>query len=270
MHHVLTALLVPACKATTAADGVFFKQRPRRAAPPAGPWGGLETCRRTQDPVAAAAAAADEAAGERLFRLAAQYIALAAALQPGKEVYRRSLGVVRELLPRPALRAGALLAADPAAAGTCHERRAPAARPPAEARPARALGRAATPARPPAGGSAAGLWPTRMACAPRTSAAARPRPPPARRRGTGARPPGRADCRVLPRRAPDAARARRRVRLGDVAAVKACHDPSLPAGHAFWVALHSRPAGVYFVAGARRRAHAKSCMIRWWASVSAC
>jgi len=235
----------------------FFKQRPRRAAPPAGPWGGLETCRRAQDPVAAAAAAADEAAGERLFRLAAQYIALAAALQPGKEVYRRSLGVVRELLPRPALRAGALLAADPAAAGTCHERRAPAARPPAEARPARALGRAATPARPPAGGSAAGLWPTRMACAPRTSAAAR-------------RPPGRAYGRALPRRAPDAARARRRVRLGDVAAVKACHDPSLPAGHAFWVALHSRPAGVYFVAGARRRAHAKSCMIRWWARVSAC
>ena len=100
--------------------------RPRGAAPPAGLRVGSETCCRAQDPVAAAAAAADEAAGERLFRLAAQYIALAAALQPGKDVYRRSLGVVRELLPRPALRAGALLAADPAAAGTCHERRAPA------------------------------------------------------------------------------------------------------------------------------------------------
>ena len=77
-----------------------------------------------QDPGAAAAAAADEEASERLFRLAAQYIVLAFALQPGKEVYRRSLGVVRELLPRPALRCGTLLAADPATAGTCHERRA--------------------------------------------------------------------------------------------------------------------------------------------------
>ena len=78
-----------------------------------------------QDPGAAAAAAADEEASERMFALAAQYIVLAFALQPGKEVYRRSLGVVRELLPLPAMRAGALLAADPASAATCHERRAP-------------------------------------------------------------------------------------------------------------------------------------------------
>ena len=60
-----------------------------------------------------------------MFALAAQYIVLAFAQQPGKEVYRRSLGVVRELLPLPAMRAGALLAADPASAATCHERRAP-------------------------------------------------------------------------------------------------------------------------------------------------
>lgn len=43
----------------------------------------------------------------------------------------------------------------------------------------------------------------------------------------------------------------RRVVLGDVAAVKVVHDPSLPDGHAFWVELHSLPAGTYFVAGAR-------------------
>lgn len=42
----------------------------------------------------------------------------------------------------------------------------------------------------------------------------------------------------------------RRVVLGDVAAVKVVHDPSLPDGHAFWVELHSLPAGTYFVAGA--------------------
>ena len=38
--------------------------------------------------------------------------------------------------------------------------------------------------------------------------------------------------------------------LGDVAAVKVVHDPSLPDGHAFWVELHSLPPGTYFVAGA--------------------
>ena len=40
-----------------------------------------------------------------------------------------------------------------------------------------------------------------------------------------------------------------RVALDDVADVKPCMDPSLPAGHAFWVSLHSLPTGLYFVAG---------------------
>lgn len=40
-----------------------------------------------------------------------------------------------------------------------------------------------------------------------------------------------------------------RVALEDVADVKPCMDPSLPAGHAFWVSLHSLPTGLYFVAG---------------------
>lgn len=36
--------------------------------------------------------------------------------------------------------------------------------------------------------------------------------------------------------------------LSDVACVKPCNDPSLPPGYAFWVSLHSRTQGLYFVA----------------------
>ncbi|KXZ54112.1 hypothetical protein GPECTOR_5g214 [Gonium pectorale] len=57
---------------------------------------------------------AREARLRALFGAAAQYITLAAALQPGKDIYRRSLAVVRPLLPLPFLRAGYLTA--PAAA----------------------------------------------------------------------------------------------------------------------------------------------------------
>ncbi|KAK9826480.1 hypothetical protein WJX81_003553 [Elliptochloris bilobata] len=146
----------------------------------------------SQDPGAAAAAAADEEASERMFRLAAQYIVLAFALQPGKEVYRRSLGVVSELLPRPALCAGALLAADPASAGTCHER-----------------------------------WERCWFVADQDGFRSADR-----------------GAQGQPAQAPP----RHKVALGEVAAVKAVHDPSLPDGHAFWVALASHPAGLYFVA----------------------
>ncbi|EFJ43333.1 hypothetical protein VOLCADRAFT_121444 [Volvox carteri f. nagariensis] len=45
-----------------------------------------------------------------LFTAAAQYICLAAALQPGRDIYRRSLAVVKPLLPLPFLRAGYLMA----------------------------------------------------------------------------------------------------------------------------------------------------------------
>lgn len=42
------------------------------------------------------------------FQLAAQYITLAQALQPAKEVYRKSMQVLRHMLPLPALRSGYL------------------------------------------------------------------------------------------------------------------------------------------------------------------
>ena len=39
------------------------------------------------------------------------------------------------------------------------------------------------------------------------------------------------------------------VELADVLDVKPCVDPSLPEGHAFWLALHSQPQGLFFVSG---------------------
>ena len=36
--------------------------------------------------------------------------------------------------------------------------------------------------------------------------------------------------------------------LADIAAVKMCNEPSLPLGAAFWVSLHSKPQGMFFVA----------------------
>lgn len=43
-----------------------------------------------------------------LLAVAAQYICLAHALQPSKDIYRKSLSVVRQMLPLPFLRAGYL------------------------------------------------------------------------------------------------------------------------------------------------------------------
>jgi len=58
-----------------------------------------------------------DAAARALFGTAAQYIALASALQPGKEIYRKSLSVVRQMLPLPFLRAGYLSAPLPRSLG---------------------------------------------------------------------------------------------------------------------------------------------------------
>ncbi len=41
--------------------------------------------------------------------------------------------------------------------------------------------------------------------------------------------------------------------------VKPCMDPSLPEGHAFWLALHSQPQGLFFIAGAVLRG---SCSLK--------
>ena len=58
---------------------------------------------------------------QSLFQRAAQYVCLAFALEPFKEVYRRSLAVVRAQLPLPFLRSGYLLAVRPDSAGKAKE-----------------------------------------------------------------------------------------------------------------------------------------------------
>lgn len=67
------------------------------------------------------AAAAQQAAARRAYASAAQYIALAAAMQPGKEVYRKSLAIVKPLLALPFLRVGYLAAPAADTIGTINE-----------------------------------------------------------------------------------------------------------------------------------------------------
>lgn len=63
-----------------------------------------------QDPEHAMSEKKGQAIAQKLFGLAAQYILLAHALQPRKEVYKKSLNVVKPLLPLPLLRSGLLTA----------------------------------------------------------------------------------------------------------------------------------------------------------------
>ena len=75
-----------------------------------------------QDPDHAVSEKAGEAVAQQLFGLAAQYILLAHALQPGKEVYKKSLHVIRPLLPLPLLRSGPLTALALQDTQLCRER----------------------------------------------------------------------------------------------------------------------------------------------------
>lgn len=74
-----------------------------------------------QDPDHAISEKEGEAVAQQLFGLAAQYILLAHALQPSKEVYKKSLHVIKPLLPLPHLRAGLLTAMKPQDAELCRE-----------------------------------------------------------------------------------------------------------------------------------------------------
>jgi hypothetical protein len=73
-------------------------------------------------PTAGARGGGQQLAAERAiqstFAHAAQYISLAYAMQPGKQVYADSLSAVQRLLPLPWLRSGPLLAVHPQTAGT--------------------------------------------------------------------------------------------------------------------------------------------------------
>lgn len=157
----------------------------------------------------------------RTFALAAQYILLSYVLQPAKEVYSKSLQVIKQLLPLPHLRAGRLLAVAPHSWDAVPER-----------------------------------WIVIMFVLDQAgfrTVAAHDQP---------AAPSQQAPAELQESdRAQDSQHAQRasasddrqqadsyQMELSDVACVKPCNDPSLPPGYAFWVSLHSRTQGLYFVA----------------------
>lgn len=158
-----------------------------------------------------AAHVAAERAVKAAFAHAAQYIALAYALQPDKPggPYRDSLAAVQRLLPLPHLRAGPLRCVAPETAGSPNERWT-AAWFALDAGGLRA-------ARPPVADSAA--------------AAA-------------------ASVNGSPMAAAAAAAALPAImwQLQDITSVRTVCDPSLPAGHAFWLGLAASPAGAYLIA----------------------
>lgn len=164
-------------------------------------------------PLAAAATAGggDRAASERAiqatFAHAAQYIVLAYAMQPGKRVYADSLAAVQRLLPLPFLRSGPLLAVRPGTEGSPREEWV---------------------------NCWFGLDSARMAAVrpPAALAAAAAAHPPASSSGSS----GTAGAAHLAAAPPAIA-----LELADVADARLAADPSLPAGAALWVSLHSKP-----------------------------
>lgn len=149
-----------------------------------------------------------EAAVRNLFTIAAQYICLAYALQPHREVYRRSLSLVKTFLPLPFLRAGPLIAPAPSPLGDLDDawRR---------------------------------IWfvldhvSLRSATSLESSLAAATAPD-----SRGAPRPSQRAVDEHPISLP----------LLSITAVRRCNDPGLPEGAAFWVSLEGQAGGVYLVA----------------------
>ena len=160
--------------------------------------------------------AARAAAARALFGTAAQYIALAAALQPAKEIYRKSLAVVRPMLPLPFLRAGHLSAPRPRGLGGLGEvfRREWFVLDERSLRAASHMESTLSAAGGAGAGGGGGVGSAAAGGGGNAAAAA-------------AAAAAEEDPLVL--------------ELGDVTAVRRCADPSLPEGEAFWVGLHSRP-----------------------------
>ncbi len=164
-------------------------------------------------PLAAAATAGggDRAASERAiqatFAHAAQYIVLAYAMQPGKRVYADSLAAVQRLLPLPFLRSGPLLAVHPGTEGSPREEWVncwfglDSVRMAAVRPPAALAAAAAAHHHASSSGSSGAAGAAHLAAAPPAIA----------------------------------------LELADVADARLAADPSLPAGAALWVSLHSKP-----------------------------
>lgn len=159
-----------------------------------------------------------DAAARALFATAAQYIALAAALQPGKEIYRKSLSVVRQMLPLPFLRAGYLSAPLRRSLGGLGE---------VYRREWFVLDHASLRA-------ASHMESTLSAASAGVLAQQQQQQQQRGAKAAAAAAAAEEDPLVL--------------ELSDVITARRCSDPSLPEGEALWVCLASRPMGVYLVA----------------------
>lgn len=165
----------------------------------------------SSDPAAEQQRTTQDAVVNGYFAIAAQYICLAHALQPQKDVYRKSLSIVKQMLALPFLRVGYLLAPAADTIGTINE---------TWIKQWFVLDhssfRTASPVE--ISLSQAGSGVLTQASQMQQSAAGGPHEAPL----------------VLP--------------LRDVMSVRRCNDPSLPAGEAFWICLQQMRQGIYFVA----------------------
>lgn len=159
------------------------------------------------------------------FALAAQYILLSYVLQPTKEVYSKSLQVIRQLLPLPNLRAGRLLAIDVQLLDAVLEKWSLCS---------------------------FTLNETGFRAAKMPSAAPEKQQPDGIRQGSDAEGAAEATDQNAAATASGGEIMHQPkgydIELSDIVCVKPCNDPSLPPGYAFWVSLHSRTQGLYFVA----------------------
>lgn len=174
-----------------------------------------------QEAVSGGAEPTSEAVLRRTFALAAQYILLSYVLQPAKEVYSKSLQVIKQLLPLPHLRAGRLLAVAADSLGAVPERWLVSMFVLDQAG-----FRIVAPHDQPAASS------QQVAAESQESHVGEESQKAQQESGSG------------DEQQPDSYQ----IGLSDVACVKPCNDPSLPPGYAFWVSLHSRTQGLYFVA----------------------
>ncbi|KAL3142190.1 hypothetical protein ABBQ38_002540 [Trebouxia sp. C0009 RCD-2024] len=183
--------------------------------------GEVQNASAQQEAVSGGAEPTSEAVLRRTFALAAQYILLSYVLQPAKEVYSKSLQVIKQLLPLPHLRAGRLLAVAADSLGAVPERWLVSMFVLDQAG-----FRIVAPHDQPAASS------QQVAAESQESHVGEESQKAQQESGSG------------DEQQPDSYQ----IGLSDVACVKPCNDPSLPPGYAFWVSLHSRTQGLYFVA----------------------
>eukprot|EP00878_Enallax_costatus_P020836 GHUV01022040.1.p1 GENE.GHUV01022040.1~~GHUV01022040.1.p1 ORF type:complete len:347 (+),score=111.87 GHUV01022040.1:674-1714(+) len=150
-----------------------------------------------------------------LMAVAAQYICLAHALQPSKDIYRKSLSVVRQMLPLPFLRAGYLTAPRARSIGSVTEtyRRDWFVLDHRSLRQASSMETSLSTA-------GAGVLSTQQRGASTAAAASNAASDD--------------DPLVLP--------------LEELLAVRRCAEPSLPEGGGIWISTQALPTGIYLVA----------------------